>query len=452
MLPGKFGGWLEARVDTGLMLFAFLLSVLVGILFALIPSISGSANAVIQAPKEQISSATKGRLRLRRVMVAAQIALSLVLVCGAGLFARSFTNLMNVDTGFRPEKLFVFSVDPFRAGHRSGATIALFERLQERLTSLPGVRDVALAQLAPMGGDLMGGSISVEGYRPAQDEEVYSDADLISPGYFHTMGIPLVAGREFSEADRGVENKKAIINEAFVRKYLAGRNPIDARMAQSVGNGKFDIEIVGVVRSFKFGSLRERSSPFYYRPYLQRPEVRGMRVFVRTSYESSALPTEVRRVVRETDANMPVVNARWMDAQVADSIYLERLMPTLVGAFGVLTLGLAAVGLYGVIAYLTARRTLEIGIRMALGATKPSVLRLILRDALVLVGAGVLIGTPCAVAAGRFVQSQLFGVQAYDPLILISTVLILCAFALASGYLPARRAAAIDPMCALRSE
>jgi putative ABC transport system permease protein len=180
--------------------------------------------------------------------------------------------------------------------------------------------------------------------------------------------------------------------------------------------------------------------------------VRGMRVFVRTSYESSALPTEVRRVVRETDANMPVVNARWMDAQVADSIYLERLMPTLVGAFGVLTLGLAAVGLYGVIAYLTARRTLEIGIRMALGATKPSVLRLILRDALVLVGAGVLIGTPCAVAAGRFVQSQLFGVQAYDPLILISTVLILCAFALASGYLPARRAAAIDPMCALRSE
>lgn len=452
MLPGQLGGWLEAKVDTRLMIFAFLLSLAVGIAFGLIPSMSGSAVAVINALKEQVSSATKGQLRLRRVMVAAQIALSVVLVCGAGLFARSFANLMNVDAGFRSEKLLVFSVDPFRAGHRGGSTIAIFERLQQRLKSLPGVNDVSIAQLAPMGGDLMGGGISVEGYQPGQDEEVYSDADLISPGYFRTMGIPLIAGREFTEADRGAENKKAIVNDAFAQKYLKGRNPIGSRMLQSIGNVRPDIEIVGVVKNFKFGSLRDHASPFYYRPYLQRPEVRGMRMFVRTSYENNALAAEARRVVREMDANMPVVNARWMDAQVADSVYLERLMAALVSAFGILALCLAAVGLYGVIAYLTARRTLEIGIRMALGATKQSVLRLVLRDALVLAGAGLLIGIPCALAAGRLVQSQLFGVQAYDPAILIGAVLILSAVAMASGYVPARRAAAIDPMRALRSE
>jgi len=452
MMPGGLGGWIEARVDARLMAIAFLLSLATGAIFSLAPTVSSGAAAVTEALKEQVASATRGQIRLRRWMVATQIALSVILVCGAGLFASSFANLMNVNAGFQAEKLFLFSVDPFRAGRRGADTLVVFDQLQERLRSLPGVTDVAVSQLSPMGDNFMGGGISVQGYAARPDEEVYADADLVSPGYFRTMGIPLVAGREFSVADRGTQNKMAIVNEAFVRKYLAGRNPLGARMAESTGNPALDIEIIGVVKDFKFGSLRGRTPPFYYKTYLQRPVVRRMTVFLRTTYENKALARDVSRVVAEMDANMPTASARWMDAQVADSVYLERLMAALAGAFGVLALVLAAVGLYGIVAYLTARRTLEIGIRMALGATRWSVLRLVLWDSLALAAAGLLVGIPCALAAGKLVQSQLFRVRAYDPWVMAGAAALLCVVALAAGYGPARRAAGLDPGRALRSE
>jgi putative ABC transport system permease protein len=396
--------------------------------------------------------ASFSKVRLRSVLVAAQMALSLVLLITAGLFVRSLVNLLHNDLGFRAERLLVFSINPALRGYRPPAALSLFERLQNRLKALPGVISVAAAQHIPLGHSSMGSSVAIEGYAATEDENMQSRVNVISPGYFSALRIPLLSGREFTTADGSQAPKVAIVNEFFVQRYIKGRNPIGLHMARSSGNPKLDIVIVGVVRNSKFSSVSGSSQRYFYVPYLQQPSAQSMSFLVRTSSDGTALINGVRSGVREIDPNMPIVDEKWMTAQVDGSLYIERLIASLAAAFGALATLLATVGLYGVMSYSIARRTPEIGIRIALGATPYRVVGLVMRDAALLAAAGLIIGIPSALAAGRLIEAQLFGVKASDTFVIVGAAAALAFAAMLAAYLPARRAAAIDPLQALRVE
>ena len=444
------GGWVTPEIDARVLVFTFAVSVLTGLLFGLAPSISATGGDVAHALKDQGGSFSK--VRLRSVLVAAQMALSLVLLITAGLFVRSLVNLLHNDLGFRTERLLVFSINPALRGYRPSTALSLFDRLQERLKTLPGVVAVAAAQHIPLGHSSMGSSIAIEGYQAGEDEEMQARVNVISPGYFSTLGIPLLAGREFTAADADGAAKVAIVNEAFAQRYFKGRNPIGTHMARSNGNPKLDIQIVGVVRNSNFASVNEKTERYFYVPYRQQPSAQRMTFLVRASSDGTALPNGVRNAVREIDPNMPVVDQKWMAAQVEDSLYIQRLIATLSAAFGALATLLATVGLYGVMSYSIARRTPEIGIRIALGATPLRVIALVMRDAGLLALAGLVVGVPCALAAGRLIQAQLFGVGAADAFVIIGAAMALALAAMGAAYIPARRAASIDPLQALRVE
>jgi predicted permease len=444
------GGWVAAQVDGRVLVFTFAVSLLTGALFGLGPSISSTSGDVAHALKDQGASFAK--VRLRSALVVAQMALSLVLLITAGLFVRSLVNLLRNDLGFRTEKLLVFSINPALRGYQPAAALSLFERLQERLKTLPGVVSVAAARHLPLGNSSMGNSVSIEGYRAGEEEEMSSRVNVISPGYFSTLGVPLLAGREFTAADGSQAPKVAIVNEAFVQRYCKGRNPIGLHIARSTGNPKLDIEIVGVVRNSSFSSVNERIERFFYVPYRQEPSAQRMGFLVRASGDAAALPSGVRSAVREIDASMPVVDEKWMTAQVENSLYIQRLIATLAAAFGALATLLATVGLYGVMSYTIARRTPEIGIRIALGATPLRVIALVMRDAARLALAGLVVGVPCALAGGRIIRAQLFGVGSADAAVVIGAAAVLALAAMGAAFLPARRAASIDPLQALRVE
>jgi len=448
----SLGGWLTAEIDSRLLVFVCGLSVFTCLLFGLTPALSASRLKSALALKSPSGIASKAQARFRRLLVTTQVALSLVLLIAAGLFARSLTNLLRLNPGFRAERLLTFAINPGLSGYTDASTLPLFERLQDRLEALPGVTSVAAAQLTPLGNNNMSTSITAEGYQASEDEDIECELNLISPGYFQTMGVPLVAGREFTGADRADAPKVAIVNEAFAKYFFRDQSPIGRHILQSKGNAKPDIQIVGVVRNSKHSSLREKTARFYYLPYLQEPKSRRIAFFVRTTRDDITLPNEVRSLMREIDLNIPVVNLGWMQARVEESVYIDRLVAWLGGALGALAALLSAVGLYGVVAYVTTRRTTEIGIRMALGALKKDVLWLVMKEATWLAIAGTFAGSLISLALGRLIETQLFGLKAADPIVAGAAVALLSVIILLAGYIPARRAAQVDPMVALRCE
>jgi predicted permease len=448
----SLGGWLQAHVDIRLLAFTFALAMITGVLFGLAPAISATRADVTPVLKDHGSSASKGQARFRRALVSAQVALSLVLLIGAGLFVRSLINLLHHDLGFRAEHLLLFSINPALGGYKNPDALALLDRIQDRLRALPGVVSVAASQGMPLSHSNSTGNVTVEGYNAAEDENTDCDHNLLSPGYFRTLGVPLVAGREFTAADTAAAPKVVIVNETFARHFFKGRNPLGHHMTPGAGTVKLDMEIVGVVRDSRYSSIREKTSRFFYNPLAQQRNWQRVSVAVRTAVDVPTLEAQARAIVREIDSNLPVFGARRMQVQVEESIYIERLIASLAAAFGALATLLATVGLYGVIAYMVARRTVEIGIRMALGASRRRILGLVMREVGLLALAGLVVGTPCALAGARYVESQLFGIRAADPWIIIGAVTALGVAAVLAGYLPARRAVTIDPLRALRYE
>jgi predicted permease len=455
LAEGESEGWLSASIDLRVLGFNLLLSVATGILFGLAPALQSMRAEVASALKDQSAGVRTGAggARFRRVLVGAQVAFSLLLLVGAGLFARSVYNLMRVDPGFRSASVLTFAIDPTLAGYPSARTAAFYRELQQRLEALPGVEAAGAANPGPLTHSGRGGSITVEGYQAKGDEEVGASQHAVSAGYFRALGVTVVAGREFADRDLAGSQKLAVVNEAFVKRYFRDRNPLGRRLACMAGNKVVpDREIVGVVRDFKHGNLREQVRETVFFPYTQDERPNPLTFYVRAQRGESQLASDIRRMVHEMDANLPVFAVKSMRIQVQESILTDRLIAILSSAFGVLATVLAAVGLYGVIAYTVARRTAEIGIRMALGALPRSVLGLVMREAGALVLAGIAIGLPAALAASRLVESQLFGIKANDPLVLALATLGLCAIGLLAGLIPARRAAAIDPIRALRYE
>ncbi len=446
--------WLGARLDPTTLAFSVLLALVTGLLFGLAPAIEAAREQAGAALKDQAASlaSSGGQARLRQGFIVVQVALSLVLLVGAGLFTRSLFRLMTEDPGFHAENLLRFSVEPGLNGYDLARGLAFYHELQQRLAVLPGVRSAGATNMGPFGSGSDGTNITVEGYRATEDEDMTASKDGAGPNYFHTMGIPLIAGREFTERDGAAAPKVVIVNEALTKRFARAGNLLGKHLAFGAGNHLEFREIVGIVRDVKYAGLREEARPFIYTPMAQAERLERGTFYVRALRDGNEMGADVRRLLRSMDANLPLYDMQSMMVQIADSIYRDRMVAILASAFGALATLLAAIGLYGVVAFNVARRTAEMGVRMALGAVPRDVLSLVMKEVGGLVAGGSAIGVASAWLLGRYVQSQLYGVTAKDPLVFVSAALVLGLVAMAAGYIPARRASRIDPIVALRYE
>lgn len=459
------GYWMEAgltyfvsSVKPGLhwhaLVFNFALALVTALLFGLIPAMQASNPELATTLKDEggAVSATTAQGRLRQALALAQLALALTLLTAAGLFARSLGNLQNVDLGFSTEHILTFDLSPVLIGYTPERAQALFKDVQKRIGALPGIQRASTVLDLPLGGSNSVSNISIEGYKAAPDEELDTHMNAVSPGYFDSMGIRLIAGREFEERDGEKAPKVGIVTESFSRKWLHGANPVGTHFGMGAGQGtKIDIEIVGMVADQKTDDLRTDPYEYIYRPLAQNGQGRSSATFVvRALGDENALGTAVRQVVREIDPNLPLRGLKSMAKRKADSMGDDKLISILTAAFGVLATILAALGLYAVLAFTVAQRTKEIGIRMALGATENNVTRLVLTGMLRVMIGGVIIGLVGAFAIGRWAESLLYGLKGFDPLVIVSAVALLTIVAFVAATLPARRAARTDPVTALR--
>lgn len=457
LLPAdETGGWLAGGVSLPVLAFCTLAMVGAGLISGIVPAWQSARTSAGSVLGDRTASAGGGNVsaRVRQFLVVGQLALSLVLLSIAGLFGKSLVNLMKHNPGFRAENVLTFSVNAGDDGYTADRGVALYREILRKLEALPGVESVSVADAAPFSDSESASNVSVEGYAAADGEDMNSDMNSVGPGFFRTLGAPLVAGREFTEADAPGAPKVAIVNQAFVKRFFGNRNPIGRRMEQGAGK-PLDTEIVGVVNDIHNMTLRETVKPTFYIPYEQSKVGAtsfGATMFVRAHGNAEALTSAVRAVVAQSDRTLPVFNVVTMQARVANSVYTDRLLAALTTAFGVLALILTAVGLYGVIAYVVGRRTAEMGIRMALGATSGNVLALVLREVGLLTALGAVAGIACALEGMRAVRSLLFGLDGIDPVVLGGTVFLLAAVALAAGAVPALRASRIQPLAALRHE
>ena len=443
---------ITSQPDARVLLFAFGLSVLTGIFFGLAPAFQTRRDDVAVTLREQASNLMGGlsHLRFRKTLVISQVALSLLLLVGAGLFARSLYNIKNIDPGFHTGHLISFAIQPSLNGYDAARIRTLFRQLQDNIAALPGVRSVTMATEPLLSGDQDMSSIEVEGYTAKEDESNAIDENHVGPGYFAAMGIPLLAGRDFTKSDDANAPKVAVINGAFARYFFGVENPIGRRLR--LGSDKQrSIEIVGVVKESKHSDLREKPVRFMYFPYTQG-SAGGITFYVRTTQEPAALAAMLRQQVQRLDPNLPIFGVKTMEQQIDESIFTDRLVAALSIAFGALATLLAAIGLYGVMAYMVVRRTREIGIRVALGAMPREVLSLVMREVAMLAAVGIVIALAASLALGRVIGSQLFGVSGRDPLVMIAATLLLAGVAAIAGFIPAARAARVDPLVALRYE
>ena len=448
-----------------MLLFTGAIAMLTGLLFGLVPALQSTKPELAPTLKDLAGSVMGGgHVRMRKALVVSQVALSLLLLIGAGLFLRSLNGLMTLDLGFKREHLLTFGVDPTHAAYKGARVKQYAIDLLSKVRAAPGVESAGFARLGVLFGGAWGNSLTVEGYQAKEDEMVSSLMNAVSPGYFEAMGIPLLMGRDFAETDYRVNSpgdaaddkdegyRVAIVSESFVKRYISG-HPIGRHIAMGNDPGTpTKIEIVGVVKDSTYTRPGEEPARQVFFPYLESHDPSAAWFYVRTRQDPESMVATMRRTIRDLDPNVPPLQLRTMETQVRRSLVNQRFMTGLSTAFSLLATLLAMVGLYGVMAYGVTRRTREIGVRMALGAIAPRVVWLILREALILIVCGVAIALPVAWWLGRYVRSELYGVTGTDPMTAAVAVAALTAIAMAAGMIPAMRAARIDPLQALRQE
>ncbi len=446
---------ISANPDWRILLFTLGVSLLTGLIFGLVPALQATRPDLAPTLKDQVGAITStASVGLRKSLVVAQVTLSLLLLIGAGLFIRSLKNLKGIDPGFQTRNLLTFSIDPPLNGYKPERSREIYRQIYEGLNALPGVESASFAIMPVMEGNEWDSSVTVDSYKAKATENLGPHMNFVSPGYFKSMDVPILQGRDFRPSDQGKDAPKVcMINDKFAQKYFPEGRAVGHRIGMGGDPGtKTDIEVVGVFRDMKYEGMRDEVPIEMIRPYEQLEFTLGMSAYIRTARDPEQMFSAVRRTVQQIDATLPVVDMKTLEKQVDNSLVTERLVATLSSAFGVLATLLASIGLYGVMAYTVARRTREIGIRMALGAATGNVVWLVMKEVLVLVGIGVVLGLGASWGLTRYVQKQLYGIQPNDLTTIVLATIGIAIVALAAGYVPARRATRVDPIRALRWE
>jgi len=444
---------LGLRMDGTTLVFAMMVSMVTGLVFGLAPALQASSDQTINALKEEGRSGSGGRLtgKLRSSLVVAQVAVCLVLLVGATLFLRSFIAAQSLSPGFDASHVVTASMDMFPSGYTGDRHREFQRRAIEAISAIPGVQSAALGSRLPLGfGGNNSTSVGVEGYVPRENEEIVINYSTVGPKYFETMGIPIRQGREYNDTDTLQSPRTLVINESMARRYWPQGNALGGkiRLGQNLA------EVIGIVADSKYSSINERPLPQLFFP-MSRSETSTLRLFVKTSGDPAPMVAEVRNAIRGLDASLPVYDARTLNEHMQVAVFAQRMAADLLGAMGVLALLLAAIGLYGVMAYAVSQRTQELGIRLALGASPGSLLGMIVRQGMKLTTIGLAIGL--ALALGAFgsigaVRTLLPGISPLDPLTFVAVPVVLGLIALLASWIPGRRAGKVDPLVALRYE
>jgi len=444
---------LSASPDVSVLLFCIAISVIASILFSLAPIFQFYRPKVATALKQQTVTAEGGHARFRRLTVGVQIGLSILLLVGAGLFTRTLANLKSVDVGFVTDHLLAFQINPRLAGYQPSGIAPLYRRLIDTLGSQPGVQSVGMTDDPVLAQSDNTFSIEVPGYQQQEGERLNFEWEHVTPNYFATLQLPVVAGRAFSDSDGPKTAKVVVVNESFVRKFFGNNDQAIGRTFGERGSvGKSPLLIVGVVKDAKHFDLHQPPQPIFYSPIFQEAAPGAVAVYVRTQQEPEDAAGTVRTAISGIDSKLVVDSLQSMHEQIDGTLTSERMLSFLAVGFGIFAIAVTAIGLYGVLAYSIAQRTREIGIRMALGATQASVVKMVLREVAILTGTSVAIALPASIALSALVKSQLFGISGRDPATLLFVALTIAAVALLAAWAPARRATQVQPSTALRYE
>jgi predicted permease len=454
ILPKEATDSISAHVDGTAMLFAAALTLGTGLLFGLFPALHSTRPDLVTALKGTAGqpSGARAASRFRTWLATTQIALSMALLVSAGLFAKSLLNVSRVQLGLSADHIIMFGISPELNGYTPVRSKQLFERVEDTLATLPGVNGVTSGRVPLLGGSNWGNNVAVEGFQAGPDTDNNSRFNVVGPGYFQTLGIPLLAGREFTRSDSLDASKVVIVNQTFAKKFNLGRDAVGKHMGDRGLANPMNMEIVGLVQDSKYSEVKSAIPPQFFRPYRQDERIGSIHFYVRTAGDPEPFMAGVSKAIAQIDPDLPMENLRTLPQQIRDNVFLDRFISVLSTAFACLATLLAAIGLYGVLAYTVSQRTREIGLRMALGAAPERVRGMVLRQVGFMTIIGGVIGLAAAVALGRLAGSLLYELQGWDPGVLTGSTVVLAIVAMGAGFIPAHRASRVEPMQALRYE
>ena len=452
LLPPDALTTLSFSLQPAVLGFTALMAVSTGLLFGLFPALHNTRADLITAIRAGAGQLTghRGAGRFRATLVTVQITLATALLISAGLFLKSLVNVSRVELGVQIDQVVTFEISPERSGYDSLESAALFHRIEEELGRQPGVSGVTLSLVPLLSGSNWGTSVYVQGFATGPDVDNNSRYNEVGAGYFHILGIPVLAGREFTASDVAGAPRVAIVNETFARKFGLGTNPVHAFMSTS-GQDSLNVEIVGLVRDAKYSEVKDTVPPLFFQPWMQDQSVGSMYFYVRAADPIGALRT-IPQVLRQLAPTVPIEDLKTMPQQIRENVFLDRMISILSAVFAGLATVLAAVGLYGVLAYTVQQRTREIGVRMALGADSSRVGGLLVRQVGVMLVIGAVLGVAGALGLGRLLRSLLFGLEGHDPLVFAASLVVLGVVALGAIWIPVYRATRVNPVEALRYE